>query len=107
MQIEILSLVLISVIYSKGSNAAMIFSKLGTIEPLNWSNYSSERERIDMVLALSELDYALQNWETTEPEENVPQYEHKLLQYNIDKVKWEKSNRKCLMIIKNLIPDPN
>ena len=43
----------------------------------------------------------------TEPEENVPLYEHKLLQYNIDKVKWEKSNRKCLMIIKNLIADPN
>ena len=61
MQIEILSLVLISVIYSKGSNAAMILSQLGTIEPLNWSNYNSKRERIDMVLALSELDYALQN----------------------------------------------
>ena len=83
----------------------MILSQLGTIEPLNGSNYSSWRERIDMVLALSELDFALQNEKPTEPAEDVPQYEHKLLQYSIDKVKWEKSNRKCLMIIKNLIVD--
>ena len=41
----------------------------------------------------------------TEPEENVPLYEHKLLQYNIDKVKWKKLNRKRLMTIKNLIAD--
>jgi hypothetical protein len=78
---------------------------MGTIDPLNGSNYSVWRERIEVMLALSELDYALQVQKPTEPEEGVPQYEHKLLQYSVEKMKWEKSNRKCLMIIRSLIMD--
>jgi hypothetical protein len=29
-----------------------------------------------------------------------------MLQYNIDKVKWERWNTKCMIIIRNLIEDP-
>lgn len=37
---------------------------------------------------------------------DIPLYEHKYMQYNIDKVKWEKSNKKCFVVIKSLTKDP-
>ena len=29
-----------------------------------------------------------------------PDYDHKVIKYDLDKAKWEQSNRKCLMVIK-------
>jgi hypothetical protein len=87
------------VIFPKGATAAMVLGQLGAIEPLNGSNYAQWRERIEMILGLSDLDYALQDAYPTEPFIEDPLYENKLMQYGINKVKWEKSNKKCMMII--------
>jgi hypothetical protein len=54
-----------------------------------------------MILGLSDLDYALQDAYPTEPSVEDSLYENKLMQYDIDKVKWEKSDKKCMMIIKH------
>jgi hypothetical protein len=54
-----------------------------------------------MILGLSDLDYALQDVYPAEPSIEDPLYEHKLMQYGINKVKWEKSNKKYMMIIKH------
>jgi hypothetical protein len=37
----------------------MVLGQLEIIEPLNGSNYAQWRERIEMILGLSDLDYAL------------------------------------------------
>jgi hypothetical protein len=79
----------------------MVLGQLGAIEPLNGSNYAQWRERIEMILGLSDLDYVLQGAYPTEPSVEDPLYENKLMQYGINKVKWEKSNNKCMMIIKH------
>jgi hypothetical protein len=89
------------VIFPEGATAAMVLGQLGTIEPLNGSNYVQWRERIEMILGLSDLDYALPDAYPTEPSIEDPLYENMLMQYDINKVKWEKSNRKCMMIIKH------
>jgi hypothetical protein len=81
----------------------MVLGQLGTIEPLNGSNYAQWRERIVMILGLSDLDYALQDAYPTEPSVEDPLYENKLMQYGINKVKWEKSNKKCMMIINHSV----
>jgi hypothetical protein len=69
---------------------------IAAIEPLNGSNYAQWRERIEMILGLSDLDYALKDAYPTESSVEDPRYEHKLMQYGINKVKWEKSNKKCV-----------
>jgi uncharacterized protein YpuA (DUF1002 family) len=53
-----------------------------------------------MILGLSDLDYALHDAYPTEPSVEDPLYENKLMQYGINKVMWEKSNKKYMMIIK-------
>jgi hypothetical protein len=67
--------------------AAMVLGQLGTIEPLNDNNYAQWREMIEMILGLSDLDYALQDAYPTEPFVEDPLYENKLMQYGINKVK--------------------
>jgi hypothetical protein len=59
------------------------------------------RERIGLILGLSDLDYALQDAYPTEPFVEDPLYKNKLMQYGINKVKWKKFNKKCMMIIKH------
>jgi hypothetical protein len=49
-----------------------------------------------MILGLSDLDYALKDAYSTESSVGDPLYEHKLMQYDINKVKWEKSNKRCV-----------
>jgi hypothetical protein len=83
----------------------MVLDPLGTIEPLNDSNYAQWRERIEMILGFSDLDYALHDAYPIEPSVEDPLYENKLMQYVINKVKWEKSNKKCMMIIKHSIEE--
>jgi hypothetical protein len=65
------------VIFSEGATAAMVLGQLGTIEPLNGSNYAQWRERIEMILGHSDLDYALQDAYPTEPSVEDPLYENK------------------------------
>lgn len=59
-----------------------------------------------MVFIVSEIEYALKNQKHIEPIVDIPLYEHKYMQYNIDKVKQEKSNKKCFVVIKSLAKDP-
>jgi hypothetical protein len=47
------------------------------------------------------MHYRMHNAYPTEPSVKDPLYENKLMQYGINKVKWEKSNKKCMMIIKH------
>jgi hypothetical protein len=63
--------------------AAMVLGQLGTIEPLNDSDYAQWREMIEMILGLSDLDYALQDAYPTELSVENPLYENKLMQYGI------------------------
>jgi hypothetical protein len=61
----------------EGATAAMVLSQLETIEPLNGNNYAQWRERIKMILGLSDLNYALQYAYPIEPYVEDHQYEHK------------------------------
>ena len=71
---------------------------MATIEPLNASNYSTWREKVTMLLALGELDYALENEKPTEPVPGSDDYDQRVFQFGFLKIKWERSNNKCLMI---------
>ncbi|XP_025822440.1 uncharacterized protein LOC112898302 [Panicum hallii] len=92
-------------------------SFISSIEPLNGGNYDSWREKLEMTLALSEIDLALTSPCPTRPEDLVRgenkieaawtarQREHApfVMKYDLDKAKWDQSNRKCLMVIKSSI----
>jgi hypothetical protein len=43
--------------------------------------------KIEVMTIVSEIDYSLRFDKTTEPIVGSPQYDHKMLQYSIDKVK--------------------
>ena len=89
------------------------------IPPLDGSNYRLWREKYELALALSENDLALTSpcpTELVEPErtENetdvaftAQQREHATvrMKYDLEKKKWEVSNRKCLMVAKSTIKD--
>jgi len=44
-----------------------VLSHLGNIKPLDGSNYSYWKEKIEMILGLSDLDFALRNARPTPP----------------------------------------
>jgi hypothetical protein len=73
------------------------------MEQLNGSNYPSWKEKLEILLALLDLDYALNNEAPKEPEEGCEGYDVLKMGYEIEKAKWDNSNRKCLMIIKSSI----
>jgi hypothetical protein len=76
------------------------------MKPLDGSNYHSWREDIDMITTVGEIDYALRFDKPVEPTVGTPNYDHMWIQYSIDKVKWERSNDKCMIIIKRSIKEP-
>jgi hypothetical protein len=92
-------------------------SFISSIEPLNGGNYGSWREKLEMALALSEIDLALTSHCPTKPVDLVRgenetdaawttrTREHApiIMKYDLDKAKWDQSNRKCLMVIKSSI----
>jgi hypothetical protein len=80
-----------------------IMTLMSTIEPLSGANYPAWREKIEMALALGDIDYALQNPAPKEPEAGVDNYDTLKLAFDIENMKWKQSNRKCLMVIKNSI----
>ena len=55
------------------------------------------------MLALLDLDYALNNEAPKEPQQGCENYDVLMRGYEIEKAKWDISNRKCLMIIKSSI----
>jgi hypothetical protein len=96
-----------------------ILNHLSVIQPLNGSNYGSLRETIEIALALMEIDLALTADAPTEPEKPVlhdgettqtfATHERDFapirMAYDLERVKWDASNRKCLMIIKSSIKE--
>ncbi|KAL6606818.1 hypothetical protein ACP70R_042471 [Stipagrostis hirtigluma subsp. patula] len=98
-------------VFSIGSSAMNL---LRYIPKLTGQNYGTWREELETGLALAELDLALQEPSPTEPVAPVRgQYEtgvawatrkrdfaRERTKYNLDKAKWDKSNRECLMVIK-------
>ena len=78
---------------------------MGNIEQLNGSNYASWKEKLEITLALLDIDYALHNDPPVEPRPENENYETLKRKYDEVKAKWDISNRKCLMIIKSSIID--
>ena len=89
--------------FLNAASYAHITGLINSIEPLNGSNYVSWKEKLEINLALLDLDYALNNEAPKEPQENAENYEALLKEYNEKKALWETSNRKCLMVIKSSI----
>jgi hypothetical protein len=91
-----------------------------SIEPLTRANYSQWREKVNMGLALFEIDKAIMDKRSVEPTpEMIPndatpevrahkeKENAKLVEcYQIDKINWERSNRNCFMVIKERILEP-
>ena len=87
------------------------------IPPLEGGNYRVWREKYELALTLSENDLALTSLCPTEPvdsmrEENETNadftarqrdYAEVRMKYDLDRKKWDISNRKCLMVAKSTI----
>ena len=91
-------------------------SFISAIEPLNGGNYGSWREKVEMGLALLDLDLVLITPCPTAPnpvrgdKESDEDFNRRVLdygpirmKYDFDRAKWDSSNRKCLMVIKSSI----
>ena len=85
--------------------ASQIAGILGNIEQLNGSNYASWKEKLEITLALLDIDYALHKDPPVEPKPEDENYEVLKKEYDEEKTKWSVSNRKCLMIIRSSIID--
>jgi hypothetical protein len=89
------------------------------VEPLTGANYPQWWENINMGLALFEIDKAITDKRSVEPTLlDIPndldanakaeweKQNSKLMScYEIEKINWERSNRKCLMVIKERISE--
>jgi hypothetical protein len=96
-----------------------ISNHLFVIQPLNGSNYDSWRETIEIALALMEIDLALMADAFKEPEKPVLRdgetaqafatcerdFTPIRMAYDLERAKWNASNRKCLMVIKSSIKE--
>jgi hypothetical protein len=92
-----------------------IMNHLSAIQPLNGSNYGSWRGTIEIALALMEIDLALTADAPKEPEklmlcdgESAQAFATRerdfasiRMAYDLERAKWDVSNRKCLMVIKS------
>ena len=89
------------------------------IPPLEGGNYRVWREKYELALALSEKDLALTSPCSTEPLDQVRednetdadstarQRDHAevRMKYDLERKKWDISNRKCWMVAKSTISD--
>ena len=89
----------------EGSSAALIMTQLNAIPTLDGSNYATWRDKLTMLLELSDLDFALTHAYPTPPVEGENGYDDRFFKYGIEKAKWEASNKKCLTIIKHSMGD--
>jgi molybdopterin converting factor small subunit len=90
-----------------------------SVEPLTEANYPQWREKINMGIALFEIDKAITDKRPVEPTlldipndlsaddkaEREKQNSKLMSCYEIEKINWERSNRKCLMAIKKRISE--
>jgi hypothetical protein len=94
-----------------------ILNHISTIQPLNGSNYGSWRETIEIAVVLMEIDLALTTDAPKEPEKPMlhdgetaqafatreRDFAPIRMAYDLERVKWDASNCKCLMVIKSSI----
>jgi hypothetical protein len=96
-----------------------MLSQLSAIETLNGLNFGSWRETIEIVLALWEIDLTLMTDAPAEPAEPMIRkgeatkafatrqrdFTSIKMAYDLEHVKWDASNHKCLMVIKSSIKE--
>ena len=94
-------------------------SYVNEIPELHGQSYGKWCQKLEIDLALAEIDLAVTVPAPKEPEKPVraqneaddawaireKNHDHAMIQYDIDKTRWNTSNRKCLMIIKGSISD--
>ena len=94
-------------------------SYVNDIPELHGQNYGKWRQKLEITLALAEIDLAVTVPAPKEPEQPVraqnkaddawaireKNHNCAMMQYDIEKTRWNTSNRKCLMIIKGSISD--
>ena len=94
-------------------------SYVNEIPELHGQNYGKWRQKLEIALALAEIDLAVTVPAPKEPEQPVraqneaddawtireKNHDRAMIQYDIDRTRWNNSNRKCLMIIKGFISD--
>jgi hypothetical protein len=90
-----------------------------SVEPLTGVNYPQWREKINMGLALFKIDKAITDKRPVEhtlidipndlgadAKAELERQNSKLMScYEIEKINWERSNRKCLIVIKEMISE--
>jgi hypothetical protein len=84
----------------------LLVGQIEHIERLGGIYYHLWRENIIMMTTVGEIVYSLWFVKPTKPIVGSLQYDHKMLQYNIDKVKWKRSKCRVLDHNKSLIKDP-
>ena len=102
--------------YFSGLNPMVFISH---IPPLEGGNYRVWREKYELTLVLFENDLALTSPCPTKPKDpmrvenetdadfNARKRDHAevRMKYDLDRKKWDISNRKCLMVAKSIISD--
>jgi len=92
---------------------------ISNIEPLNGGNCSKWAEQVEMALALADIDLAVTTPCPTEPvalvrgqNEDAADWQERQrahgvvqMKYDLERAKWNSSNRKCLMVIKSSVID--
>ena len=92
---------------------------ISSIPSINGSNYNTWREKLEIALALSNNDLALispcptklvdpvRKANETDAGFATRQRDHAevRMKYDLDRAKWDSSNRKCLIVIKGSIED--
>ena len=94
-------------------------SYVNGIPELHGQNYGKWHQKLEIALALAEIDLAITVPAPKEPEKPMraqneaddawtireKNHDRAMIQYDIDRTRWNNSNRKCLMIIKGSISD--
>jgi hypothetical protein len=70
------------------SNASHIAGIINGIEQLNGSNYATWKEKLEITLALLNIDYALLNDPPKAPDEGPENYDALKRSYDVEKTKW-------------------
>ncbi|WVZ83258.1 hypothetical protein U9M48_030424 [Paspalum notatum var. saurae] len=91
------------------SKIANALSVINGLPPLDGSNYPSWREKLMMALTMGDIDHAIETPRPTPPvlaAQDTPATADnptRQMSYDLEKAKWERSYKKCLMVIKGTI----
>lgn len=85
---------------NEAANASNLAGMLNGVDPLDGSNYASWKDKIEILLALANIDYCLQHDEPKEPEANAHGYANLKKAYDDEYPKRKEFNSKCLMVLK-------